>query len=73
MQLVALPAHLNKELDDVGAVHKVSLVGNTPHEEQGHLWGRRGRGGGRQDRRSKCIRYKSKMASYSVEVFKYHS
>ena len=37
MQLVALPAHLYQELDDVGSVYKVALVGDTPHEEQRHL------------------------------------
>jgi len=37
VQLIALPAHLYQEPDDVGPVHRVALVGDTPHEEQGQL------------------------------------
>ncbi len=37
VELDTLCGQLDKELEDLGPVHEVPLVGHTPHEEMGHL------------------------------------
>ena len=37
VELVTLPGQLDEELQDLDPVHKVPLVWETPHEEEGHL------------------------------------
>ncbi len=37
VELDTLCGQLDEELQDLGPVHEVPLVGHTPHEEMGHL------------------------------------